>query len=128
MESTKYFTLDEAQSLIPSVIPKLEQLAELKRELDRRGYDIQRHRYFGGMGPNGQKVFPQQMEQLVLMVQDLNEAGIEIKDVDQGLIDFPHKRKNGEIVCLCFKLGESEIVAWHTRSGGFQGRKPLSAL
>ncbi len=114
--------------MIPLVIPQLEELVELKQDLDRRGYDVLRHQYFGGMGPNGQKVFPTQMERLVVIVQALNEAGIEVKDVEKGLIDFPYRRHNGEVVYLCFRLGEQAITSWHTIQGGFSGRQPLSTL
>jgi hypothetical protein len=68
------------------------------------------------------------MEQLVLKVRELNERGIEIKDLDKGLIDFPHLRANGEEVYLCYMLGEKTILAWHSLEGGFPGRRPISEL
>ena len=128
MKFKHIFTLDEAQSLLRGIEPKLARLVELKRECDRKGYDIYRHQYFGGMGPNGQKAFPTEMEEVVKLVAEFVEIGIEIKDLDTGLIDFPFRRSNGKIVLLCYLLGETEITAWHTIEGGFHGRKSLESL
>jgi hypothetical protein len=125
---TKHFSLAEAREALPELIPVLTAIAALKKELDRKGYNIYRHQYFGGMGPNGQKVFPPEMEQLVLHVRDLNHRGIELKDLEKGLIDFPSLRSTGEEVYLCFMLGETTIDHWHTLEGGFAGRKPIEEL
>lgn len=125
----KHFSLAEAREELPALIPMLKEIMRLKSDLDRKGYNIYRHQYFGGMGPNGQKVFPPEMEQLVVHVRDLNHRGIELKDIDKGLIDFPALRPaTGEEVYLCFMLGEQTIDHWHTLDGGFAGRKPIDEL
>lgn len=128
MEFSHLFTVAEAQAALADVRPKLQEMVDLKTACDKKGYDVHRHQYFGGMGPNGQKAFPPEMERLAALAFELNEMGIEIKDLNRGLIDFPHKRANGKIVFLCYLLGEPEIVAWHTIEGGFQGRKSLDTL
>jgi hypothetical protein len=125
---SKHFSLSEAREELPSVIPILNTISRLKSDLDHKGYNIFRHQYFGGMGPNGQKVFPPEMEQLVTLVRDLNHRGIELKDLDKGLIDFPSLRTNGEEVYLCYMLGETTIDHWHSLEGGFAGRKPIEEL
>ena len=128
MQYTKHYTLDEAQQMLPKILSMLEDIVLLKKGLDAIGYDVYRHQYFGGMGPNGQKVFPAEMERMVALVQELHSRGIEIKDLDKGLIDFPHIRANGEEVYLCYMLGEKSIVAWHPLEGGFAARKTLNEL
>ena len=128
MQYTKHFTLAQAQTELPNIIPIVSEIVHLKAELDRKGYDVMHHQYFGGMGPNGQKVFPQEMEELVLLVRDLNDRGIEIKDLDKGLIDFPTLRANGEEVYICYMLGEQTILAWHPIEGGFAARRPITEL
>ncbi len=128
MEFKHLFTVEEAQSALPEVQTKLATLVELKRECDRKGYDVHRHQYFGGMGPNGQKSFPPEMERLANIAEELSEQGIQIKDIDKGLIDFPHRRANGKVVFLCYLLGEPAIVAWHTIEGGFPSRRSLDTL
>jgi hypothetical protein len=119
---------NKAQGLLLEIRPKLEEIVRLKAILDRKGYDVHKHRYFGGMGPNGQKVFPNEMEDLVEKVAEINTLGIQLKDMNTGLIDFPYVRQSGEEVFLCYKLPEEGIVAWHTINGGFSGRRPLKDL
>ncbi|MGI8407540.1 MAG: DUF2203 family protein [Actinomycetota bacterium] len=49
---------------------------------------------------------------------------MELKDLDQGIIDFPSALHGDEAV-LCWRLGEPEVAWWHPRDGGFAGRQPL---
>lgn len=128
MQYAKHYSLEEAQAKLREILPQIEELTELKRILDRKGYDVYKHQYFGGMGPNGQKAFPQEMERLVQLVSELSAQSIEVKDLSKGLIDFPHVRSNGEEVYLCYLLGEPSIIAWHSLQGGFAGRQDLDRL
>ena len=128
MEFKRLFTVEEAQASLVEIHAKLEEMVGLKHTLDKKGYDVHRHQYFGGMGPNGQKVFPQQMEDLVRIAAEIVNMGVQVKDLDSGLIDFPHRRANGEIVFLCYKLGEPAILAWHRIDDGFRGRQGLESL
>lgn len=118
----KHYTLSEAREMLIIILPGLKRIVELKKQLDERGYDIYRHAYFGGIGPNGTGKFPPEMEELVAVVKDFAVKGILIKDINIGLIDFPHIRDNGEEVYLCYLLGETSIQYWHTIDGGFTGR------
>ncbi|MGH2669591.1 MAG: DUF2203 domain-containing protein [Candidatus Binatia bacterium] len=124
----KHFTLGEAQDLVARVRPLVEEMVEMKRRLDERGFDIARHQHFGGVGPNGDRYFPRDLERLVEILKELDALGIQVKGIDQGLIDFPHLRRNGEEVYLCFRAGEPEITAWHSIEAGFAGRRPLAEL
>ena len=56
--------------------------------------------------------------------RSIDAAGAEIKSLEEGLLDFPSRRE-GELVLLCWKLGEEEIEYWHGIDEGFAGRKPL---
>ncbi len=58
-------------------------------------------------------------------IEQLEDMGIMIKSVDEGLLDFPSMRFDEE-VWLCWKLGETEIKFWHNKEEGFMGRKPLA--
>jgi hypothetical protein len=120
--------LKDAQGLLKKVKPMVRELVALKQQLDARGFDVYRHQYFGGTGPNGEKYFPTELERLVRILQSLDELGILVKGLEQGLIDFPHIRTNGEEVYLCFKVDEDEIRFWHSIDGGFAGRRPLAEL
>lgn len=124
----KHFTLEEARKELTSVHALVAKLLELKRHLDSTGWDLVRHQYFGGMGPNGDGRFPPEMELLVEIVKGLEERGILVKAIDQGLVDFPHIRENGEEVYLCWQIGEDDIRSWHRLDEGFAGRKDLAEL
>ena len=124
----KHFTLEEARRELTGVHALANKLVELKTQLDAKGWDVYRHQYFGGRGPNGDGRFPQEMETLVGIVRGLEERGIMVKGIDQGLIDFPFIRENGEEVYLCWKVGEDDIRFWHTISEGFGGRRSLEEL
>jgi hypothetical protein len=58
-------------------------------------------------------------------IEDLENTGVVIKGIDEGLLDFPSKRFDEE-VWLCWKQGETEIKFWHEKDVGFSGRKPIS--
>jgi hypothetical protein len=124
----KHFTLDEARRELTTVHALVSKMVELKGTLNTMGWDIARHQFFGGMGPNGDGSFPAEMEQLVQIVRSLKQIGVIVKGVEEGLIDFPFVRSNGEEVYLCWKLGEDDILFWHGTAEGYAGRKGLKEL
>lgn len=123
-----HFALDRARNVLTELMPLVEEMISLKRELDERGYDIHRHQYFGGSGPNGERVYPEELVRIVELAQDIEKKGVLIKSIDEGLIDFPHIRSNGEEVYLCWKVGEDDIHFWHRIADGFAGRRPVEDL
>lgn len=123
-----HFSLAEAQTLLQEIVPSLTRMQELKQQLDAKGYDLRMHRYFDGLGANGLKAFPDQMEELIRLYKELSTRGVLLKDIDKGLIDFPTIRNNGEEVYLCYMLGEPEIRYWHHIDDGFSGRRDLDTL
>jgi hypothetical protein len=125
---TIHFTLAEAQTALHYVRGIVAEIVKLKQSLDAKGFDVYRHQYFGGLGPNGQRFFPEELERLVTRLRELDKLGIQVKSLDQGLIDFPHIRKNGEEIYLCWLLGETAITHWHSIQNGFAGRRLLTEL
>jgi hypothetical protein len=123
-----HFTLAEARAMLPQVISALTQMRDLKQTLDARGYDIRGHRYFTALGTNGTAPYPPEVDQIIQLHQGLVSQGIQVKDVDTGLVDFPALRTTGEEVYLCFKLGEPSIDYWHRIEDGFGGRQPVESL
>ena len=57
-------------------------------------------------------------------LSEINAIGVQVKDLDIGLLDFPCK-VDGEIVLLCWKMGEPTITHWHGTEEGYAGRKPI---
>lgn len=124
----RHFTLEEARATLKFVLPGLFRLVELKRILDEKNYDIYRHQYFGGAGPNGTGRYPVELDELVGIVRDFSEQGIIVKSLNEGLVDFPHIRENGEEVYLCYKFGEEDILFWHPVDAGFAARRSTTQL
>jgi hypothetical protein len=123
-----HYSLAEARAELARVRGLVEEMIGLKKKLDERGFDIERHEYFGGSGPNGDRYYPPEVERIVEIAMDFNERGILIKGFDVGLIDFPTIRSKGEEVYLCWKAGEPDILFWHRIPDGFAGRKPIGEL
>jgi hypothetical protein len=128
----RYFTREEAESLLPSIIPVLEQIRDQRRELaqaesERGEQQLQsksnghhlNERVFGT-----QATIEQLIENLQELAHQLETFGCVLKDPDMGLIDFLNLR-NGQVVYLCWRLGEQRIQYWHTLDSGFAGRQPL---
>lgn len=124
----KHFSLNEANDLLDEIKPLIEDMIGLKKKLDSKGFDVYNHQYFGGYGPNGQGAFPEEMEKLIDIVKKISSEGVLLKGLDNGLVDFPHLREDGEEVYLCWKFGEGEIAFWHSIPEGFPGRRNISEL
>jgi len=54
----------------------------------------------------------------------IESFGCFLKDIDQGLVDFPGEVED-EVVFLCWQFGEPRVIAWHSIESGFASRKPL---
>lgn len=61
---------------------------------------------------------------LLSVIQEFAARGIQIKDLERGLIDFP-AIKNGREIFLCWEKDEEDIQFWHDLDSGFPGREPL---
>ena len=127
------FTPDEANAALADVRPLAEQMVEAKRALDEaqeQSDDAARSisGNGGGIPPAELAALHEQLEQrtteLAAIVDELLELGVQVKDLDSGLVDFPSLR-DGEQVLLCWRLGEDEVAFWHGLEDGFAGRRPL---
>lgn len=121
----KHFSIDEARALLPVLRIGLDEMIQLIKTLKGVGFDVYSARYKPGFHPDTQDVYPAEFRRLIKLMQSINQQGIEIKSIEDGLIDFPALRPSGEEVYLCWKLDEDDIVAWHTLDGGFSGRQGL---
>ena len=134
MQRLRTYTVEEANRELTRVRPIVAQIAELsalrpdlEEQLRMADYAIQRP------GANGSDRERQQQaqdavhgaeEELLKAVLSLNSMGIQLKGPLEGLIDFPSYR-DGELVELCWKLGEERVGHWHRVGEGFGGRKKL---
>ncbi|MDX2033884.1 MAG: DUF2203 domain-containing protein [Blastocatellia bacterium] len=123
--SMKLFTLAEAKALLPE-IKRLFDLIDRSRAKMRNLSDEARlaSEATGGGGTVYGLQYARALSQLMISVQEILGLGVEIKDFDRGLCDFPHERE-GRIVYLCWQRGEDDIEWWHDIDAGFSGRQPL---
>jgi len=122
----KHFTIEEARALLPELRSIFQDAhrrrdvvqqtdTELGEELKQTGTDV-----------GGEKVSSLLMDMLQLNVQirRLQDMGVQIKDFERGLVDFPHIR-DGREVFLCWELNEDDIEFWHDIDSGYAGRERL---
>jgi hypothetical protein len=132
--SDRTFTLDEAQSLLPVLESLLRTAMNAKKVIEEADLEQQalHHRIFlnGGMFLDivalaRRKAERAKAEQRAKdALAEVDSIGVQVKDLDIGLLDFPCEVE-GQIILLCWKLGEKSITHWHGTSEGFAGRKPI---
>ncbi len=122
---SKHFTREEASQVVREYRAEIAEMMELANVLLASGYDIYQQRYFGGLGPNGDRETPLEMKRLLEILKRLQERGILVKSAENGILDFPALRRSGEEVFWCFRFGEPDILYWHALEDGFVGRRPL---
>jgi hypothetical protein len=129
----RHFTPEEANAALEEIGPLVEQMVDLRHahiealaaeeELEGR---IRGNG--GGIPPATLAAAAAEVEsaakELARVIDEIVAQGAQVKDIDEGLIDFPALR-DGETVLLCWKLGEAEIRYWHTVDDGFAGRREL---
>jgi hypothetical protein len=130
----KRFTLAEAQALIPRVDRLLREAIEFKASYDEAEKEIhamqERVMMMGGLAVDRERAVESRTRrdgaaaQLRVAIEQVQEVGCQIKDLDIGLIDFPTTYRGNEVL-LCWKLGEEGIAYWHGVDEGFRGRKPI---
>jgi len=67
------------------------------------------------------------MDRLSTYIDELQALGVELKDFEQVLVDFPCMHEDREVY-LCWHRGEDKITAWHEVDAGYSGRRDVSAL
>jgi hypothetical protein len=129
----RLFTPAEANAALEELRPVAERMIERRRvlvEAHRRQAEL-----VARIAANGGDLTPGEVREaaeevvraadaLVECIRRIDAAGVQVKDLDEGLLDFPAKR-GGEDVLLCWKVGEPEVAFWHSIDEGFAGRKPL---
>ena len=131
---SRTFTLDEAQDLLPVLESLLRASIDCKKLIESVDAELQAtaQRVFlnGGMSLNVVHFARRkaEREKAIQRVKDamdeIDAMGVQVKDLDIGLLDFPCE-VDGQVVLLCWKLGEKAITHWHGVSEGFAGRKPV---
>jgi hypothetical protein len=132
--SSRTFTLDEAQTLLPvleSLLRTSIAAKKLMEEVEAEMQAVQRRVFLNGGTYLDIVPLARRKAERVKAEQRLRDAfaeidaiGVQVKDLDIGLLDFPCE-VDGRTVLLCWKLGEASITHWHGTDEGFAGRKPV---
>ncbi len=129
----RYFTVEEANALLSEVRPLAERMVEHRRALSaalERQEELTRKvsGNGGGLPTDGpaeiQEAIEREATGIAECLNEIQELGAQVKDLDTGLLDFPALR-DGEEILLCWHLGEDEIQFFHGLEDGFAGRQPL---
>ncbi|RCK74830.1 MAG: hypothetical protein ANABAC_1547 [Anaerolineae bacterium] len=121
-----YFSVEEANQVVRQIQPILSEILEIRqRVLERRPEIISLLQKVRGNGGNRQaSELVDEFRRLEELIEVIQARGAIVKDINQGLIDFPHWR-DGREVYLCWQFGEDEIRYWHEIDAGYAGRQPL---
>jgi hypothetical protein len=130
--SERTFTLDEAQTLLPVLESLLRNAISSKKVIEEVEGEMQElsQRIFLNGGTHidvvtvaRRKAERGKAEQRAKdALAEIDSIGVQVKDIDIGLLDFPCE-VNGDVVLLCWKMGEKSITHWHGMTEGFAGRK-----
>lgn len=128
------FTLQEAQTLLPLVESLLKRTQNAAHNATEREAELQQLSntiyLAGGMRVDVARAakLKSDHEKAVTQARDalaeINAIGVQIKDLEKGLLDFPFEL-DGKIVLLCWLQGEPSITHWHSLEAGFAGREPI---
>ena len=124
----KLFTIQEANALLPSVrtivgkIQRAHRNVALYRDEVKKAAEAAEK---GGGGMSGGIEYAEALTVLTGKITELEALGVQLKDFERGLVDFPSLR-DGRVVLLCWQMGEGdELEWWHDVDAGFAGRTPL---
>ncbi len=130
----RYFTLHQAERLLPDVEAAIREAISVKAEYAQSEAEyhaeLQRVMMLGGADLSRTSVLERREQRdlrgqrLKDIIEKIHDQGCLVKDLDIGLVDFPTLLR-GQEVYLCWKLGEQGISFWHGVEEGFQGRKPI---
>jgi hypothetical protein len=127
MDDKKYFTVEEANRLIPQIKAIVEELRLGRRRLlnHRPTAEAMAHKAGGnGGGGDAATYLADYSHAYRRGLAQLQDMGVVLKDIERGLVDFSHWRGDREVY-LCWKYGEDRIDYWHETDSGYSGRQPL---
>lgn len=119
----KKYSVEEANALLPYLAPTLVELRDVYEEAARIRSAMARSAAGDGWSEKREK-WSRKLARVAELVGRLQEWEVILRDVDAGLVDFISERE-GRTILLCWKLGEEEVLHWHSPEDGFGGRRPL---
>ena len=122
----KYFSITEANRALPyvarvvdDIVRTYDQAVALRKRIEQPHPEDSVEAVKNG--------YEKEMDHLNRLIEELHQVGVELKDFERGLIDFPAVHEGREIL-LCWHRGESAIQAWHEVDAGYAGRQDVALL
>ncbi len=128
----KYFTVESAQKLIPKIKKSILRLQSLKKSVESvASVRIEP----GALGQEElittstklSKEYHKLSYEFYLELERLEKNGCILKDLELGLVDFYNRFEERDIF-LCWKIGESRLIAWHETDSGYSERQQIVDL
>ena len=121
----RHFSVAEANAALGWVAERIEAIREARDRLA----EPEAHAALGEAAPTNGGGTPARLvgegfRDVRARLVELQAAGIVLRDLDRGLVDFPALR-DGREVYLCWEVGEEQVAHWHELEAGFAGRQPL---
>ena len=122
----KYFSLAEANRALPYVSKIVSEITECYAQVIGIRQQIDDEQCPDDHSGH-QLDYEKSMDHLSQLLDELHQVGVELKDFETGLLDFPAMHEGREIY-LCWRRGEQCVHAWHELDAGFAGRQAVSLL
>ena len=126
----KYYTVSEAEDIIPLLKPRMINLIKLSRAIEfLESVDIQYVDEYETIKQDVSmnKKFHEYSLKFCREVEKLLKMGVVLRDTEEGIINF-FSLHEGKEIFLCWKLGEHRIDSWYEMNSDYEFRKPLSDL
>jgi len=125
----KYFSLNEANQALKEIRPIMDEVQLIRAKILKNQPEAWPaiEKSAGNGGNKTMSMLVEDFERLDVLVHQILDTGVQIKDINIGLLDFSATR-DGREVYLCWKHGESEIAFWHEVDAGYAGRQPIETF
>lgn len=125
----RYFTLPQANETLDIIRPLMDEIQAIRQKILASQPEAWTaiEKSVGNGGNRTLSRLIQDFERLDALVHQILDAGVLIKDINIGLLDFP-ALKDGREVYLCWQYGEGEIAYWHEVDAGYAGRQAIGSF
>jgi len=125
----QFFSLSEANEVLKVIRPLMDEVQTIRQKILANQPEAWPaiEKSAGNGGNKALSALVQEFERLDAFIHQILETGVQIKDINLGLLDFSALR-NGREVYLCWKYGEDDIAFWHEVDAGFAGRQSINSF
>ena len=125
----RYFTIPEANETLKVIRPLMDEVQMIREKILANQPEawpaIEKSAGNGGNKALSRMV--DDFEKLNRLIHEILDTGVQIKDINIGLLDFSAIR-DGREVYLCWQYGEGDLAFWHEVDAGYAGRQPIASF